>query len=389
MHPSGADTVLVRHGDVGVKSRKVQTEMERRLRDNMAAILEDRNIDAEVERRWSRLLVHTDEQSVEDATTAAADTFGVQSASPTVVVSPEKELIEETLADAAREHYDEGTFAVRARRASKDHPFTSSELEREGGTAVWEAVENPEVDLDNPDITFSVEVRETEAFVFIEKRDGPGGLPLGTQTKLVSLVSGGIDSPVSTWEVMKRGSPVIPVYLELGDYGGADHEARAIETVRKLKRYAPNHDMRVRKVPAGEAMNRLADEVGPARMLSFRRFMYRVAEHIAHEESAHGIVTGEAIGQKSSQTARNLGVVSAATTMPIHRPLLTMDKSDIVARARKIDTYTDSTIPAGCNRIAPDYPETNATLEIAQNADPDDIFELAKEAARNVEIVEF
>ncbi|GAA0198053.1 tRNA uracil 4-sulfurtransferase ThiI [Haladaptatus pallidirubidus] len=389
MHPSGADTVLVRHGDVGVKSRKVQTEMERRLRDNMAAILEDRDIDAEVERRWSRLLVHTDETSVEDATTAAADTFGVQSASPTVVVSPEQAIIEETLADAAREHYDGGTFAVRARRSAKDHPFTSAELEREGGTAVWEAVENPEVDLDNPDITFSVEVRETEAFVFIEKRDGPGGLPLGTQTKLVSLVSGGIDSPVSTWEVMKRGSPVIPVYLELGDFGGPDHEARAIETVRKLKQYAPNHDMRVRKVPAGEAMNRLADEVGPARMLSFRRFMYRVAERVAREESAHGIVTGEAIGQKSSQTARNLGVVSAATTMPIHRPLLTMDKSDIVARARKIGTFTDSTIPAGCNRIAPDYPETNATLEIARNADPDGIFELAEEVAENVEIVEF
>ncbi|WP_266077573.1 tRNA sulfurtransferase [Haladaptatus caseinilyticus] len=388
MHPSGADTVLVRHGDVGVKSGKVQTEMERRLRDNMAAILEDRGIDAEVERRWSRLLVHTDEELVEDATTAAADTFGVQSASPAVVVSPEQEHIEETLVDAAREHYNGGTFAVRARRSSKDHPFTSEDLERDGGTAIWDAVERPEVDLDDPDITFSVEVRKTEAFVFVEKRDGPGGLPLGTQTKLVSLISGGIDSPVSTWEVMKRGSPVIPVYLELGDYGGLDHEARAIETVRKLQKYAPNKDMRVRKVPAGEAMNRLADEVGPARMLTFRRFMYRVAEHIAREESAHGIVTGEAIGQKSSQTARNLGVVSAATTMPVHRPLLTMDKSDIVARARKIDTFDDSTIPAGCNRIAPDYPETNATLEIARDADPDDLFELAKEAAENVEIVE-
>ena len=281
MHPSGADTVLVRHGDVGVKSRKVQTEMEKRLRDNIAAILGERDIDAEVERQWSRLLVHTSEGNVEDATTAAADTFGVQSASPAVVVSPEQETIEATLADAAREHYDGGTFAVRARRAAKDHPFTSTELEREGGTAVWNAVENPEVDLDDPDITFYVEVRDSDAFVFLEKRDGPGGLPLGTQTKLVSLVSGGIDSPVATWEVMKRGSPIIPIYLDLGDYGGIDHQARAIETVRKLARYAPNQDMRVRKVPAGEAMNLLGEEVGPARMLVFRRFMYRVAEHIA------------------------------------------------------------------------------------------------------------
>ncbi|GKZ12382.1 tRNA sulfurtransferase [Haladaptatus sp. T7] len=388
MHPSGADTVLVRHGDVGVKSGKVQTEMERRLRDNIAAILADRGIDAEVERRWSRLLVHATEENVEEATTAAADTFGVQSASAAAVVSPEQAVIEETLADAAREHYHEGTFAVRARRSSKDHPFTSAELEREGGTAVWNAVENPEVDLDDPDITFSVEVRDDEAFVFLEKRDGPGGLPLGTQTKLVSLVSGGIDSPVATWEVMKRGSPVIPVYLDLGDYGGIDHRARAVETVRKLAKYAPEQDMRVRKVPAGEAMTLLGEEVGPARMLVFRRFMYRVAEHIAREESAHGIVTGEAIGQKSSQTARNLGVVGTATTMPIHRPLLTMDKSDIVARARRIDTYTDSTIPAGCNRLAPDYPETNATHEIAQNAEPDGLFELAKAAAENVELID-
>lgn len=388
MHPSGADTVLVRHGDVGVKSGKVQTEMERRLRDNIAAILADRDIDAEVERRWSRLLVHANGENVEEATIAAADTFGVQSASPVSVVSPERPVIEGALADAAREHYHGGTFAVRARRSSKDHPFTSAELEREGGTAVWNAVENPEVDLDDPDITFSVEVRDNDAFVFLEKRDGPGGLPLGTQTKLVSLVSGGIDSPVATWEVMKRGSPVIPVYLDLGDYGGIDHQARAIETVRKLAKYAPDRDMRVRKVPAGEAMNLLGEEVGPARMLVFRRFMYRVAEHVAREESAHGIVTGEAIGQKSSQTARNLGVVSTATSMPIHRPLLTMDKSDIVARARRIDTYTESTIPAGCNRLAPDYPETNATHEIARNAEPDGLFELAKEAAENVEIVE-
>jgi tRNA uracil 4-sulfurtransferase len=388
MHPSGADTVLVRHGDVGVKSGKVQTEMERRLRDNLAGILADRGVDAEVERQWSRLFVHTSEDHVEAATDAAADTFGVQSASPAAVVSPEQEVIEETLAVAAREHYREGTFAVRARRSSKEHPFTSAELEREGGTAVWEAVEDPEVDLDDPDITFSVEVRETDAFVFLEKRAGPGGLPLGTQTKLVSLVSGGIDSPVATWEVMKRGSPVVPVYLDLGDFGGPDHEARAVETVRKLARYAPEQDMRVRKVPAGDVMRLLAEEVGPARMLVFRRFMYRVAEHIARDERAHGIVTGEAIGQKSSQTARNLGVTSAATTMPVHRPLLTMDKSDIVARARNIDTFTESTIPAGCNRIAPDFPETNSTLEIAENAEPDGLFELAEEAAENVELVE-
>lgn len=398
MRPPGADTILVRHADIGVKSGKVQTEMERRLRRNIVAILEDRGIDVEVERRWSRILIHADEETVEAATDAAADTFGVQSASPALVLPAEKDAIVDALSQTARHlqspdsDYDLGrTFAVRARRAGNAdaHPFGSEDLERDGGSAVFDALEDPEVDLENPDTTFSVECRKEEAFVFVEKRDGPGGLPLGTQAKVVSLVSGGIDSPVATWEVMKRGAPVVPVYLELGDFGGPDHEARAVETVRRLAQFAPNYDMRVRRVPAGEIMQTLKDEVGPARMLSYRRFMYRVAEHIAEEEQAHGIVTGEAIGQKSSQTARNLGVTSRVTDLPIHRPLLTMDKSQITQRARRIGTFHDSTIPAGCNRIAPDYPETNATLEIAQQADPDDIFERAKEAAGNVELVEF
>ncbi|WP_158056417.1 tRNA sulfurtransferase [Halorussus halophilus] len=398
MRPPGADTVLVRHADIGVKSGKVQTEMERRLRRNIVAVLEDRDIDVEVERRWSRILIHADGDTVEAATDAATDAFGVQSASPAIVLPAEKDAIVDALSQTARHlqspdsNYDLGeTFAVRARRAGNAdaHPFSSEDLEREGGSAVFEALEDPEVDLEEPDTTFSVECRREEAFVFVEKRAGPGGLPLGSQAKVVALVSGGIDSPVATWEVMKRGAPVVPVYLELGDFGGPDHEARAVETVRRLAEFAPNYDMRVRKVPAGEMMQTLKDEVGPARMLSYRRFMYRVAEHIAEQEQAHGIVTGEAIGQKSSQTARNLGVTSRATNLPIHRPLLTMDKSEITQRARRIGTFHDSTIPAGCNRIAPDFPETNATLEIAENADPDDIFERAKDAAENVELVEW
>jgi thiamine biosynthesis protein ThiI len=392
MRPPGADTVLVRHADIGVKSGKVQAEMERRLRDNIEAIVRDREIDAEVERRWSRILLHADSESVDAATDAAADSFGVRSASPAVVVSPEEDAILNALARTAREHRDSvgDTFAVRARRAGNAdaHPFTSEDLEREGGAAVFEELPDPEVDLTDPGAIFSVECREDEAFVYTEERSGPGGLPLGSQAKVVALVSGGIDSPVAAWEVMKRGAPIVPVYLELGDYGGPDHEARAMETVGRLAEYAPNFDMRVRKVPAGGVMELLAEEVGAARMLVYRRFMYRVAEHIARETNATGIATGEAIGQKSSQTARNLGVTSMATEIPILRPLLTMDKTEITERARRIGTFRDSTIPAGCNRIAPDYPETNATPEIVENAQPDDLYERAKEAAENATTVE-
>ena len=390
MHPPGADTVLVRHGDLNTKSNTVKRYMVDILAENLEATLADRSVSGDVEGNWNRPLIHTTESAVEDAAQAASDVFGVVSTSPALVVEPELEAICDALAETARERYDSdvGTFAVDASRADKRLPFTSEDLARRGGTAIWDAVEgrfDPEVDLDDPDITFGVEVREDAAYLFLERFPGPGGLPLRSQAPLVALVSGGIDSPVAAYEIMRRGSPVIPVYVSLGDYGGPDHEARAIETVRSLSRYAPNVDLSVYRVPGGETVSLLAETMEEGRMLSLRRFFYRIAEHVAHEHDASGIVTGEAIGQKSSQTAQNVGVTSRATQLPIHRPLLTWDKQDIVATAREIGTYRDSTINAGCNRVAPDRAETNALLERLLEVEPDDLFERAEAAAANAE----
>jgi len=381
MQPPDADAVLVRHGDVGIKSRPVQARMEARLAENLRAQLDARGISGDVEREYGRLVVHADD--VDAATTAATETFGVVSASPAVVVDPTLDAIEAALAAAARARYDGGTFGVDARRAG-DHDFDSRDIGREGGQAVWNAVEDdfePEVDLDDPDVTFSVECRQERAFVFLEARAGPGGLPLGTQDPLVALVSGGIDSPVAAWLAMKRGAPVVPVYLELGPYGGPDHEARAVETVRALARWAPDHDMTVRRVPVGDALERLDDAVGNTRMLSFRRFMYRVAERVADDVGAVGVVTGEAVGQKSSQTTANMAAVARATELPIHRPLLAWDKQEIIAKARELDTYRDATMDVGCDRLAPDQPATAATADRVEAAEPDGFLDWAADAA--------
>ncbi|MFP8952317.1 tRNA sulfurtransferase [Natrialbaceae archaeon A-arb3/5] len=391
MHPPGADTVLVRHGDLNTKSNRVKRHMEGLLVENLEALLADRSIPGTVERRWNRPLIHTDEAHVADATAAATDAFGVVSASAAVTTSTEKAVILDVLAETARECYDGGTFAVDARRADKSLPYDSEDLAREGGTTIWEAVEDefdPEVDLDDPDLTFGVEVREDVAFVYLGRTAGPGGLPLGAQEPVITMVSGGIDSPVAAYEIMKRGCSIVPVYVDLGEYGGIDHEARAMETVRTLSRYAPNFDMQVYKVPGGDTVDLLVSEMEQGRMLSLRRFFYRAAEVLAERVDANGIVTGEAVGQKSSQTVRNLGVTSRATTLPIHRPLLTRDKQEIVAQAREIGTYSDSTINAGCNRVAPGQVETNARLEPLLAAEPDDLFERAETAAADAELVD-
>lgn len=393
MHPPGADTVLVRYGDIGVKSRKVQWDMERTLRANLGAMLASRGIDGDVGGERARPRIGVEPGEVEAATDAATDTFGVVSASPCTVVEATMDAIREALVATAREGYDGGTFAVRARRAGGPdaHPFTSEDIEREGGGAVWTAAEDagvdPEVDLDDPDHTFGVDCRAEEAFVFTEKRPGPGGLPVGSQRPVVALISGGIDSPVAAWEVMKRGSPIVLLYFDFEAYGGVDHVARAIEAIRTLASYAPNQEVTPRIAPAGAAADRLLASVEDTRMLSLRRFMFRVAEELANRTGAPGIVTGEAVGQKSSQTAANLAVTDCVTDLPIHRPLLTRDKQEIIAQAREIGTYEEATIEAGCNRIAPDYPETNASLEEVEAAEPD-LEPLVEEAISGIETVD-
>jgi len=391
MQPPGAGTVVVRYGDMSTKSSQVRGNMEKQLVENIDALLEDRGVPGKVERHPTRPLVRTAEGSVRQAAEAAADAFGVVSTSPALSVPPEEDAVLDALAETATACYDGGSFAVNARRAGTDYPFTSEDLERAGGTAVWEAVADefePTVDLEDPDLTFNVEVRESEAFLYLDKIEGPGGLPLGSQRAVVALISGGIDSPVAAYEIMRKGCPIVPVYVDLGEYGGPDHRARAVKAVRTLWQYAPNFVEPVRVVPGGETVALLAEEMDRGRMLAFRRFSYRVAEEIALANDARGIVTGEAIGQKSSQTAQNISVTDGATDLPVYRPLLTMDKNVITERAKVIGTFDDSTIPAGCNRFAPAQAETNAHRDLLREAEPNDLFERARAAAADVELVD-
>ena len=390
MQLPGADVVLVRHGDLGSKSRGVKRDMEHQLGANLRAILADRGLDGDVELTWSRPRVHTTEGDAEAVARAAADTFGVVSASAARTVDSDLDAICDALAATARATYDEGAFAVEARRSDRSLEFDSEDVQRDGGQAIWDAVApafEPEVDLEDPDVTFGVEVREETTFLYTSTVAGVGGLPLGTQRSLVALVSGGIDSPVAAFEAMSRGSPVVPVYVDLGDYGGADHRARAVQTMRDLARYAPNHLAETWVVPGGDATAHLASSMDRGRMLAHRRFLLAVGEAVADRVGAVGVVTGEAIGQKSSQTASNLAVTDAATTLPVHRPLLSWDKHDVTAVARDVGTFVDSTIDAGCDRLVPDEPIVDGSIDQIRALEPDDLLERARDAVDGAERV--
>jgi thiamine biosynthesis protein ThiI len=394
MHPPGAGTILVRYGEIGIKSPQLRGRMERQLQENLLAVLDDRGFDAGVTRENTRLYVETTPARIDAVTAAVTDTFGVVSASPARRVDPTREAILDALAETAREHYDGQPYAVRADRAGPKsaHPFTSPDLEREGGdvvgTVAREADIEPAVDLDDPELTFAVECRQDDAYVFLDRRSGPGGLPLGTQKPLVALLSGGIDSPVAAWLAMKRGAPVYPMYVDLGEYGGVDHRLRAEETTATLGQYAPNFDTRLRIAPAGETIEGMAADLDMYRMLAVRRFMFQIAEAVATDLDAVGIVTGESVGQKSSQTTANLRVTSAATDLPVHRPLLAVDKSTISQRAEEIGTYPDSTIDTGCHLLAPERPATQPPLAQVRDSEPDDLGRRASRVAAQRTLVE-
>ncbi|WP_053948250.1 tRNA sulfurtransferase [Halolamina sediminis] len=386
------DLAVVRYGEAGIKSDKVRGQMLDRLAENVRAVLDDRGIPGAVERTWSRLLVRPAEPetdfSADEAARAAADTFGVVSTRPAISTAPEAEALAEAAVALTDDHPEGATFAVRANRAgtAETHPFTSQEVASEVGAAIGNAT-GADVDLDDPDRTYRLDVREDEAFVSAVEYDGPGGLPVGTQGTTVALFSGGLDSPVAAWELFKRGLEVVPVYLDLGDYGGPDHLARATETARTVARSAPHVDARLRVVPAGDLVDELVAETGATRMLSLRRAMLRVAEAVADDVGAHSIATGESIGQKSSQTGPNVRVTDAAASLPVHRPLLTRDKPEIVEQARDIGTFVDATTNVGCERVAPDYPETNATLAEVEAAEPDDLLARAEALADERSVV--
>jgi thiamine biosynthesis protein ThiI len=381
---NATDAVLLGHGDFGAKSSAVRTKMAERVASDVEAALDAAGVDGDVERRWSRIVVRT--ASPTAAARVAATIPGVSFARPAAAVAPELDVI----CDAARRlatAYDEPTYAVDSDRIGPDdaHDFSNRDIKEKAGRVIGEQT-GASVDLDEPDRTYRIEVRRGEAFVAAERFDGPGGLPVGSQGRVAVLVSGGLDSPVALWRMLRRGCEAIPVYVDLGRYGGADHRARAFEVLRTLAERAPRADLRPRVVDGEGFVEQGVEAVGETRMLSLRRAMLAAAEAVAERDGAHSVATGEALGQKSSQTGANLAVTDAAVSLPVHRPLLTADKPMIVAEARDLGTYTDATLPAGCDRVAPAHPETNASLDAVIAAEPPDFLAIAREAGASASI---
>src|SRR5438552_5220931 len=268
-----------------------------------------------------------------------------------------------------------GSFRITARRAFKTYPLTSVELNRALGAFVLERVAT-RVDLEHPEVEIVVEVLPDEAFVSLDRRPGPGGLPVGASGTVAALLSGGIDSPVAGWRMMKRGCRVVFVHFHSVPYLPDTSQAKSRALAERLTEW--QYASRLYLVPFGEIQREVVLSVPPpARVVVYRRLMVRIAEAIAHQTGALALTTGESLGQVASQTLENIACIDEAASLPVLRPLIGMDKLEITTAAQEIGTFEISIEPDAdcCTLFTPRHPATRATLdeiraaEVALNLD--------------------
>ncbi|HUP39118.1 MAG TPA: tRNA uracil 4-sulfurtransferase ThiI [Vicinamibacterales bacterium] len=277
------------------------------------------------------------------------------------------------------------TFRVSAKRADKRFPLTSPQIEREVGGRIKEA-KGWRVNLDDPEFTIHLEALTGEAFYHFGKEMGPGGMPTGVSGRVVALLSGGIDSPVACYRIMKRGCRVIPVHFHSYPILSRASQEKVRELAAVLTRY--QQFTRLYMVAFGEIQQQVMLGVSPPlRVVIYRRLMMRIAQGIAEKAHAGALVTGEVIGQVASQTLENMATIGAVATLPVFRPLIGMDKDEITAEAQRLGTYPISIIEDQdcCQLFTPKHPATKARAQDiarAESALPmDDFVRQAVESA--------
>ena len=360
------DVIIARYGEIGLKSPKIRSRFERKLVKNIKATFE-----CEVERNQGRIYIFP--QDFDEGIEKLNRVFGVVSYSPATSTDSTYDGIDETLTAYTEELISEGIldgdtkFAIKCRRVG-NHDYTSQEMAAHCGGVVRSVVLAP-VDLTNPDLTIFVEIRENKAFIYHEKIRGPGGLPLGTQGRVIVLLSSGIDSPVAAYLMMKRGCEVVALHCNNDPFSGPKVTELFNQLVDQLNIYAKGNPIRKRVIDYGEYLQAAKDNA-PEKMTCVlcKSGMYHIAEKLAQKVGADAIVDGSSVGQVASQTLSNILATRYGVDMPILSPLIGLDKEEITAIAKEIGTFEISKIDDGGCSAVPKYPETRADLNRVKEA---------------------
>lgn len=362
---------LVHYHEVGLKGRN-RASFEHRLLSNMEAALVAFELKEVCRISGHLLVVFENADDLEPAADILLQVSGVARVSRGWRCAREPEEYNRCAELAMMDCGEFESFKVVARRSNTDYPIDSMQLNQLVGAHLCAFAPDKKVKMKDPDVKVHVEIIQGSAYVFSRSDRGIGGLPVGSAGKVVSLMSGGIDSPVATWKLMKRGAVIVGVHFSGAPVTDDASEYIVDDIAHAL---APAGGIgRIYTVPFGKYQKAIASECPPPlRIVLYRRLMFRVAQGIARIERAKALVTGESLGQVASQTLENIAAVNAAVDIPVLRPLIGSDKLEIIDVAKRIGTFEISSRPADdcCTLFMPRSPETHARIVDCERAEQD------------------
>lgn len=382
--------IVIRYGEIMLKGdnkRFFEDKLMRHIRHALSDLGK-----LKVYKKDSRIYVDVEDFSEKQIIDRVKKVFGVALISVAkrfpVDFDKIKEVALEELQEQVKLHQIK-SFKVDSKRVDKKFPLTSPEISREVGGYILKNLEGIKVDVHTPEATVYVEVRD-EAFVFSNKIHGLGGLPIGTNGKALLLLSGGIDSPVAGWMVGKRGVDIEAVHFHSYPFTSERAKEKVLELARILSVYVGKFKLySVNLLPIQQEINEKCPE--EEMTILSRRFMMRIAEAIANKKGFNALITGESIGQVASQTVESLHVTNSAVSLPVFRPLIAMDKVDIIEMAKKVGTFETSILPFEdcCTVFLPKRPITKPRLDkILKSEELLEAQRLIDEAIENMEIEE-
>lgn len=354
------DHILIRYGELSLKGKNQKTFIKTLANNIRRQIFRDIGEHIDLERLQGRMVLHLNGEHPDKYKASLRRVFGIASFSPVLAAALEPKAIIDLAKIMAADLNGSGkTFRVSVKRANKQFPIGSMDFERQVAEAILADYPELQPELRDFDVKLQIDIRFDKVYLSMEDQPGQGGLPLGTGGRAMILLSGGIDSPVAAWLMMRRGVVVEAIHFESHPYTSKEAEEKVLDLARSLTRYSDS--MIVHLVP----FTPLQETIGAnchanLRITIMRRMMLRIAEAITRQRHGHAIITGDNIGQVASQTIESLHAINQVTSMPVLRPLLTYDKLDIIALAKEIGTYETSILPYEdcCTVFVPKEPKT-------------------------------
>lgn len=354
------DHIMVRFGELSTKGKNKNLFIKTLAKNIKGALSDFEGI--EIISKFDHIYIKLNDNDPDKVIEILQDVSGIQGLSLVLLTSDDIENLRKVCLELVKQ--EEGkTFKVHAKRANKKYPLISDQINREIAKVILQNTEL-KVDVHNPDILVSIEIREEGAFVFTHTYKGAGGYPLGVGGKIMHMLSGGIDSPVAAYLLMKRGIKIECIHFASPPYTNAGVIEKLKDLLGKLNKYQP--EIRLNIIPFTKLQEEIYAQSDESYAITLmRRMMFRLADRLAKRRHCLAISSGESVGQVASQTLDSMNVINDVTNMPVLRPVVCYDKTDIIALARKIDTFDISIRPFEdcCTIFAPKNPKTRPSME--------------------------